>query len=78
MSGSIKDQVAIVGVGCTKFGDNFDHSFEDLLVDAGFAACKSRDSWGGMFTSAMPWMSNTGVLLRRSAPTGDACITSTP
>jgi 2-keto-4-pentenoate hydratase/2-oxohepta-3-ene-1,7-dioic acid hydratase in catechol pathway len=38
MAGSIKDQVAIAGVGCTKFGDNFDQSFEDLLVEAGFAA----------------------------------------
>ena len=38
MAGSIKDQVAIIGVGCTKFGDNFDQSFEDLLVEAGFAA----------------------------------------
>src|ERR1017187_526967 len=38
MAGSINDQVAIIGVGCTKFGDNFDQSFEDLLVEAGFAA----------------------------------------
>src|ERR1035438_7055300 len=38
MAGSIKDQVAIIGLGCTKFGDNFDQSFEDLLVEAGFAA----------------------------------------
>src|SRR5579871_6105052 len=38
MAGSIKDKVAVIGVGCTKFGDNFDQSFEDLLVEAGFAA----------------------------------------
>jgi acetyl-CoA C-acetyltransferase len=38
MAGSIKDQIAIIGVGCTKFGDNFEQSFEDLLVEAGFAA----------------------------------------
>ena len=38
MAGSIKDQVAIIGVGCTKFGDNFDQSFEDMLAEAAFAA----------------------------------------
>ncbi len=30
----LKDQVAIIGVGCTKFGDQFDQSYEDLAVDA--------------------------------------------
>ena len=34
----MKDQVAIIGVGCTKFGDQFDQSYEDLVVDAAAAA----------------------------------------
>src|ERR1700730_13367262 len=34
----MKDQVAIIGVGCTKFGDQFDLSYEDLVVDAAHAA----------------------------------------
>src|SRR5512137_2881096 len=34
MPGSIKDKVAIIGVGCTKFGERWDKSVEDLLVDA--------------------------------------------
>lgn len=34
----MKDQVAIIGVGCTKFGDQFDQSYEDLVVDAAEAA----------------------------------------
>lgn len=38
MPESIKDRVAIVGVGCTKFGENFDQSFEDLVADAACAA----------------------------------------
>lgn len=38
MKGSLKDKVAIVGAGCTKFGENFDQSYEDLIVEAGFAA----------------------------------------
>jgi len=35
---SLKDQVAVIGVGCTKFGDNFDQSYEDMVVEASFAA----------------------------------------
>lgn len=38
MPGSIKDEVAIIGTGCTKFGDRFDESLEDLIVEAAFAA----------------------------------------
>jgi acetyl-CoA C-acetyltransferase len=34
----MKDQVAVVGVGCTKFGDMFEHGYEDLICDAAFAA----------------------------------------
>ena len=35
---SMKDKVAIIGVGCTKFGDQFDQSYEDMAVDAAHAA----------------------------------------
>lgn len=38
MSEGIKDKVAVIGVGCTKFGDRFDLSYEDLAVEAAFAA----------------------------------------
>lgn len=31
---SIRDRVAIVGVGCTPFGERFDKSVDDLIVDA--------------------------------------------
>jgi acetyl-CoA C-acetyltransferase len=34
----MKDKVAIVGVGCTKFGDLFEQSYEDIVVDAAHAA----------------------------------------
>jgi len=33
-SKGIRDQVAIVGMGCTPFGEHWDKSVEDLLVDA--------------------------------------------
>jgi acetyl-CoA C-acetyltransferase len=34
----MKDKVAVVGVGCTKFGDRVDASYEDLVVEAAFEA----------------------------------------
>lgn len=40
MTESIKDRVAIIGVGCTKFGDNFDLSYEEMAAEAAFLALK--------------------------------------
>jgi acetyl-CoA C-acetyltransferase len=37
-SESIRDQVAIVGVGCCKFGENWDQSPSDMIVDAAYEA----------------------------------------
>jgi acetyl-CoA C-acetyltransferase len=34
----MKDQVAVVGVGCTKFGDLFESGYEDLICEAAFEA----------------------------------------
>ena len=33
-SHGIRDQVAIVGMGCTQFGEHWDKSTDDLLIDA--------------------------------------------
>src|SRR5947209_19925762 len=33
-SKGIKDRVAIVGMGCTQFGERFDKGADDLMVDA--------------------------------------------
>ena len=38
MPGSIKDRVAIAGMGCTRFGERWDASTSDLLVDAAYQA----------------------------------------
>ena len=38
MSGSIKDKVAVVGVGACKFGENWNSSREDMIVDAAYEA----------------------------------------
>ena len=34
MAGGIKDKVAIIGMGCTTFGEHWDKGPEDLMVDA--------------------------------------------
>jgi len=39
MPGSIKDRVAIVGMGCTRFGELWDKGPSDLIVDAVTEAC---------------------------------------
>ena len=33
-SHGIKDQVAIIGMGCTNFGEHWDKSVDDMLIDA--------------------------------------------
>ena len=38
--GTIKDKVAIVGMGCTKFGERWDKSVDDLIIDAAYEACE--------------------------------------
>jgi acetyl-CoA C-acetyltransferase len=40
-SNGIRDRVAIVGMGCTPFGEHFDKGVDDLLVDATQAAFAS-------------------------------------
>jgi acetyl-CoA C-acetyltransferase len=40
-SRGIRDRVAIVGMGCTSFGERWDRGVEDLLVDAATDALKS-------------------------------------
>lgn len=38
MAESIKDRVAIVGMGCSKFGERFDCSLSDLIIEAAYEA----------------------------------------
>jgi acetyl-CoA C-acetyltransferase len=38
--GMITDKVAIVGMGCTKFGELWDKSVDDLMIEAAFEACE--------------------------------------
>lgn len=38
MTEQIRNRVAIVGAGCTKFGENFDQSYGDMIAEAAFEA----------------------------------------
>lgn len=38
--GNIKDKVAIIGMGCTRFGELWDKGVDDLIIDATFEACE--------------------------------------
>ena len=40
-SNGIKDQVAIVGMGCTPFGEHWGRDAADMLIDAASDAYKS-------------------------------------
>ena len=40
-SHGIKDQVAIIGMGCTQFREHWDKGTDDLLIDAATAAFAS-------------------------------------
>ncbi|MFC1918727.1 acetyl-CoA acetyltransferase [Chloroflexota bacterium] len=65
MPGSIKDRVAIAGMGCTKFGERWDAGSGDLLVDAAYQAFEDagigpediQAAWLGTTTG------NTGMTL---------------
>ncbi|MDH4299666.1 MAG: acetyl-CoA acetyltransferase, partial [Dehalococcoidia bacterium] len=35
---SIKDKVAIIGMGCTKFGERWDAGLDDLAIEAAYEA----------------------------------------
>jgi acetyl-CoA C-acetyltransferase len=55
---SIKDKVAIVGMGCTKFGEIWDKSGSDLIVDATYEALEDagiemKDIQAAWFGTAM-------------------------
>jgi acetyl-CoA C-acetyltransferase len=39
MGSGIRDRVAIVGMGCTPFGEHWDKGADDLVVDAAYDAC---------------------------------------
>ena len=63
---SIKNKVAIVGMGCVKFGENFDKSIDDMLIDAAYEAYEDagidpKDIQAAWFGNL--WAGHTGQIL---------------
>ena len=64
MAESIKDKVAIIGMGCTKFGERWEASADDLIIDAAYeafadAGIEPKDiqaAWVGTMWSGMTGM----------------------
>ena len=59
-SNGIRDRVAIVGMGCTPFGEHWDRSADDLLVDAAIEALASAGVDAGAVDAY--WLGTMGNL----------------
>ena len=75
-SHGIKDQVAIIGMGCTPFLEHWDKSLDDLIIDASTATCTSagvgQDDidafWFGTAQSAMSGLAMAAPLKIHGKP----------
>jgi acetyl-CoA C-acetyltransferase len=63
--GSIKDKVAIIGMGCTQFGELWDKSEEDLLVEAAYEAYADAGIEPKAIQAA--WLGNARTAMRGAA-----------
>ena len=66
MAESLKDKVAIIGMGCTRFGEFWNKSAEDLITEAAYKAFE--DAWIEPKDIQAAWIGtamsgNTGVVL---------------
>lgn len=66
---SIKDKVAIVGMGCTKFGENWKMSGRDMIIDAAYeayqdAGIEPKDIQAAWFGTV--WGGETGQVMAES------------
>ncbi len=85
MAVSIKDKVAIVGMGCTKFGELWDKSSTDLVVDAAYEAYEDAGiepdqidaAWGGTVFQLMGIVASVPLRLKYKPVTRveNACAT---
>ena len=67
-SRGIKDQVAIVGMGCTNFGEHWDKGADDLLVDAAkIAQDEGLEVAHAGFASARSFQTICEVMVSRSS-----------
>lgn len=59
MGKSLRDKVAVIGVGCTKTGERFDKSYYDLVIDSVYesfedAGIEAKDIQAAWFGTAFP------------------------
>ena len=64
MSG-IKDRVAVIGMGCTKFGERWDASSADLMVEAAYEAYEDAGIEGKDIQAA--WLGTVSLIPNRAA-----------
>ena len=77
---SIRNKVAIVGMGCIKFGENFHQSIDDMIIDAAYEAYEDagidpkdiQAAWMGQL-----WAGHTGQLLAAPLKLGYIPVTHT-
>jgi len=77
---SIKNKVAIVGMGCIKFGENFHQSIDDMIIDAAYEAYEDagidpndiQAAWMGQL-----WAGHTGQLMAAPLKLGYIPVTHT-
>jgi acetyl-CoA C-acetyltransferase len=55
---NIRDKVAVIGVGCCKFGENYHQSIEDMVVEAAFDAYADAGVEPGQIQAA--WVGTIG------------------
>jgi acetyl-CoA C-acetyltransferase len=70
MSKSLKDRIAVIGMGCTRFGERWDRSAEDLMIDAATEAVASVPDFRLQDVEAF-WVStlasgHSGLMLSRA------------
>ena len=83
---ALKDKVAIIGMGCTKFGENWGKSVEDMIIDASYEAFTDagistddiQAAWFGTMASGAGGMTLALPLKLRNIPISrieNACAT---
>jgi acetyl-CoA C-acetyltransferase len=58
-------EVAIVGIGCTKFGEMWDKSFRDLFIEAGLMALKDAEVSGAQIEALYGGNMSAGMFLEQ-------------
>ena len=73
---ALKDKVAIIGMGCTKFGENWDKSVDDMIIDAAYEAFGDANisaddiqaAWVGTMVSGLAGITIATPLKLRNIP----------